>query len=209
MCIRDRFWVQELVGREVERRTVMYALSYPVSRGAYIVGRYLGIIGLLALAALLLGMLLWLTTLYIGGDYEQGFRLGLGWPFWITIFGVWVDATLVAAFALWIASLSTVPMLPVALGAAFALAGKSLGAVIDYLERGADGDPEFGSKFNPLIETIQWFLPDLSRLDWRVWPMYDLFPGLPAIGLGVLMAAGYAVVMLALAVMTFSRREFS
>ena len=203
------FWVQELVGREVERRTVMYALSYPVSRGSYIIGRYLGILGLLGLAALLFGMLLWLTTLYIGGDYEQGFRLGLGWPFWITIFGVWVDATLVAAFALWIASLSTVPMLPVALGAAFALAGKSLGAVIDYLERGADGDPEFVSKFNPLIETIQWFLPDLSRLDWRVWPMYDLFPGLPAIGLGVLMAAGYAVVMLALAVMTFSRREFS
>jgi Cu-processing system permease protein len=203
------FWVQELVGREVERRTVMYALSYPVSRGAYIVGRYLGIIGLLALAALLLGMLLWLTTLYIGGDYEQGFRLGLGWPFWITIFGVWVDAALVAAFALWIASLSTVPMLPVALGAAFALAGKSLGAVIDYLARGADGDLEFVSKFNPLIETIQWFLPDLSRLDWRVWPMYELFPGFPTIALSLLMAAGYAVVMLALAVMTFSRREFS
>ncbi len=32
-------------------------------------------------------------------------------------------------FALWIASLSTVPMLPLALGLAFAAAGKSLGAV--------------------------------------------------------------------------------
>ncbi|MBK7423064.1 MAG: ABC transporter permease [Propionivibrio sp.] len=204
------FWVQELVGREVERRTVMYALSYPVSRGSYIIGRYLGILGLLALAALLLGMLLWLTTLSIGGeDYEQGFRLGLGWPFWITVFGVWVDAALVAAFALWIASLSTVPMLPVALGVAFAVAGKSLGAVIDYLARGADNDPDFVSRFNPLIESVQWVLPDMSRLDWRVWPMYELFPGFPAIGLGLLMAAGYAVVMLALAVITFSRREFS
>lgn len=203
------FWVQELVGREVERRTVMYALSYPVSRAAYIIGRYLGILGLLALATLLLGMLLWLTTLYIGGDYEQGFRLGLGWPFWITVFGVWVDASLVAAFALWIASLSTVPMLPVALGAGFAVAGKSLGAVIDYLARGADGDPEFVSRFSPLIETVQWVLPDMSRLDWRVWPMYELFPGFPAIGLGLLMAAGYSIVMLALAVLTFSRREFS
>ncbi len=59
------FWVQALVGREIERRTVVYALSYPVSRGAYIVGRYFGILGLLALAALLLGMLLWLTTLTV------------------------------------------------------------------------------------------------------------------------------------------------
>lgn len=203
------FWVQELVGREIERRTVMYALSYPVSRAVYIIGRYLGILGLLALAALLLGMLLWLTTLSVGVAYEQGFRLDLGVPFWVTVFGVWVDAALVGAFALWIASLSTVPMLPVALGAAFAVAGKSLGAVIDYLARGADNDPLFVSKFTPLIETVQWVLPDLSRLDWRVWPMYELFPGLPIIVLALLMAAGYTTAMLGLAVLTFSRREFS
>lgn len=203
------FWVQELVGREIERRTVMYALSYPVSRAAYIIGRYLGILGLLALAALLLGMLLWLTTLSVSAAYEQVSSPGLGLPFWMTVFGVWVDAALVAAFALWIASLSTVPMLPVALGVAFAIAGKSLGAVIDYLARGADGDPEFAARFNPLIEVVQWLLPDMSRLDWRTWPMYELFPGFPAVALSVLMAAGYATVMLALAVSTFSRREFS
>lgn len=203
------FWIQELVGREVERRTVMYALSYPVSRGAYVVGRYLGILGLLALACLLLGMLLWLTTLSVGGMYEQGFLVGLGLPYWISVFGIWVDAALVAAFALWIASLSTVPMLPVALGAAFAVAGKSLGAVIEYLGSGADGDPDFVSRYNPLIETVQWVLPDLSRLDWRVWPMYELSPGLVPIGLGLLMALGYIIVMLSLAVLTFSRREFS
>jgi ABC-type transport system involved in multi-copper enzyme maturation permease subunit len=203
------FWVQELVGREIERRTVMYALSYPVSRGAYIIGRYLGILGLLALATLLLGSLLWLTTLSVGGAYDQGFPITLGMPFLITIFGVWVDAALVAAFALWISSLSTVPMLPVALGAAFSVAGKSLGAVIQYLDSGADGDIELHSRFSPLIETLQWFLPDLSRLDWRVWPMYDLFPGFVPMGLGLLMAFGYALLMLALAVWTFSRREFS
>lgn len=203
------FWVQELVGREVERRTVLYALSYPVSRGAYIVGRYLGILGLLALAALLLGMLLWLVTLSAGGGYEQGANLGLGLPFWATVFGVWVDAALCAAFALWIASLSTVPMLPVALGVAFAVGGKSLGAVIQYLGRGADGDVDLVARYAPLIDTVQWFLPDLSRLDWRVWPMYELFPGWPAIALGVAMAAGYTILMLVLAVLTFSRREFS
>ncbi len=202
------FWVQEFVGREVEKRTVMYALSYPVSRASYIVGRYFGILGLLALAAILLGMLLWLVTLTISGVYE-GFRLSLGWPFWLTVFGVWVDAALVAAFALWIASLSTVPMLPVALGIAFAFAGKSLGAVIQYLASGADNDPDFVSRFNPLIETVRWFLPDLSRLDWRAWPMYESFPGALTMALGVTMAAGYSLVMLVLAVRTFSRREFS
>jgi len=148
-------------------------------------------------------------VLVAGGGYEQVTRLGLGVPYWSTLFGLWVDAAVVAAFALWIATLSTVPMLPIALGAAFAIAGKSLGAVIDYLSRGADGDEQLMTRFSPLIDTIRWLLPDLSRLDWRVWPMYDLPLGGPAIGYGLLMAAGYATVLVALAVLTFSRREFA
>ena len=113
------------------------------------------------------------------------------------------------AFAFWIASLSTVSILPLALGAAFAIAGKSLGAVIEYLARGADGDKEMTLQFGPLIDTIQWVLPDLSRLDWRAWPMYSLAPGAEAIALSVLMAVSYIGLMMFLSARTFARREFS
>lgn len=202
------FWVQELVGREVERRTVLYALSYPVSRAAYVLGRFVGIIFLLAAAALLLGVLLWLSVGFSGEQYVQGYGVHLGWPYWAAIFGLWVDALVVAAFALLIATLSTVQMLPVALGIVFAVAGKSLGAVLDYLSRGADGDTVLLNRFGPLMEIIQWVLPDLSRLDWRVWPMYGVPLPEGMVGFSVLLAAGYVVVLLSLAVMTFARREF-
>lgn len=203
------FWVQELVGREIERRTVIYALTYPVARGAYVAGRFLGILGLLALATALLGLLLGVAVLGVGGEYEQGFRIFLGPPYWLTLFGLWVDAAVVAAFALWIASVSTVPMLPVALGGAFAIAAKALGAVIDYLGRGADGDDAVLNRYSPLIDLIRWFIPDLSRLDWRTWPMYGLPQSAEAIGWGLLMALAYAALLLSLAVLTFGRREFA
>lgn len=201
------FWVQELVGREIERRTVLFSLTYPVARGNYILGRYLGVVGLLALAALLLGMLLWLAVLTTGGDYEQGFVIAAGLPYWMTVFGLWVDAVVVAAFALWLATFSTVPMLPLALGLAFAAGGKSLGAVAEYLGKGADGDVEL-MRFAPFIDAIQWVLPDLSRLDWRAWPMYGLAPGGTAMWLGLALAASYAMLLVMLAVISFSRREF-
>jgi Cu-processing system permease protein len=202
------FWVQELVGREVERRTVLYALSYPVSRAAYVLGRFVGVLLLLAVAAGLLGALLWLAVRASSAEYVQGFGVQLGLPYWATLCGLWVDAVVVAAFALLIATLSTVQMLPVALGIAFAVAGKSLGAVLDYFSRGADGDPMLIGRFGPLMQIIQWLLPDLSRLDWRVWPMYGIPLPEGAMVYGLLMAAGYATVLLALAVITFSRREF-
>ena len=201
------FWVQELVGREIERRTVLFSLTYPVARGNYVLGRYFGVIGLLALAALLLGLLLWLVVLTTGGDYEQGFVIAAGMPYWITVFGLWADAAVVAAFALWLSTFSTVPILPLALGLAFAVGGKSLGAVAEYLAKGADGDPEL-MRFAPFIDAIQWILPDLSRLDWRAWPMYGLAPEGLAVGLGLVLAVSYAGLLLSLAVLTFTRREF-
>ena len=202
------FWVQELVAREIERRKVLFALTYPVARGHYIIGRYLGVLGLIALAAVLLGMLLWLVVLMLGKGYAQGFPTVLGFPFWSTVVGLWVDAAVVAAFALWVATFSTVPMLPLALGLAFAVGGKSLGAVADYLARGADGDIGL-MRFAPIINAIQWVLPDLSRLDWRFWPMYGVAPEASAIALAVLMAFLYSAALLAFAAWLFSRREFS
>jgi ABC-type transport system involved in multi-copper enzyme maturation permease subunit len=200
------FWVQELVGREIERRTVLFALTYPVARGNYILGRYFGILGLVALAAVLLGMLLWLVVL-TASDYEQGFVVAPGLPYWLTILGLWVDATVVAAFALWVSTFSTIPMLPLALGMAFAIGGKSLGAVAEYLAKGADGDP-FLLRFAPFIDAIQWVLPDLSRLDWRAWPMYGVVPDGLAVALGLSSAATYAALLLTLAVIAFTRRDF-
>jgi ABC-type transport system involved in multi-copper enzyme maturation permease subunit len=201
------FWVQELVGREIERRTVLFSLTYPVARGNYVLGRYLGVIGLLALAALLLGLLLWVAVRTTGGDYQQAFVIAAGVPYWATVAGLWIDAAVVAAFALWLATLSTVPMLPLALGLAFAVGGKSLGAVAEYLAKGADGDVEL-MRFAPFIDAIQWVLPDLSRLDWRAWPMYGLAPDALAVALSLLMATVYAALLLAMAVAVFRRREF-
>lgn len=201
------FWVQELVGNEIQRRTVLFALTYPVARGHYAVGRYLGVLGMLALAAALLGALLWLAVLYSGRGYQQGFAVASGGPYWLTIAGLWVDAAVVTAFALWIASLSTVPMLPLALGLAFAAGGKSLGAVAEYLALGAEGDPDV-MRLAPIVNAIQWILPDLSRLDWRAWPMYGVAPDATAIAGGLVAAASYAVVLVTLAVITFNRREF-
>ncbi len=201
------FWVQELVAREIERRTVLFALTYPVARGHYIIGRYFGILGLIALAAVLLGMLLWLVVLMLGKGYAQGFAVVLGSPYWLTVAGLWVDAAVVTAFAVWVATFSTVPMLPLALGLAFAVGGKSLGAVAEYLAKGADGDLAL-MRFAPIIDAIQWVLPDLSRLDWRNWPMYGLAPEGQAAGLSLVLAASYAALLITLAVMTFTRRDF-
>ena len=201
--------IQDLVGREIERRTVVLTLSYPVPRATYLIGRYFGVLALVAVAALILGLLLWIAVMISGLQFDQQFRVSLGLPYWMAVFGIWLDVAVVASFTLWIATLSTVTMLPLVLGALFAIAGRAVGAVFDFLAKGADGQTELVAHYGPALEAIRWILPDLSRLDWRVWPMYGLMPDMQAISLSLLMALTYVVAMTGFSIYAFSKREFS
>ena len=209
LVLLNLFWVQELVAREIDRRVILFSLAYPVSRAAFLAGRFAAVLLLSLLAATVLGLLLLLAVMMAGGSYSQEFSLALGVPFWTAIAGLTLDAAVVAAFALCIAALSTVSVLPLALGAAFAVAGKALGATIDYLARGADGDEELLASYSPLVDRIRWLVPDLSRLDWREWSMYQLAPGAEMVFWSVTMAIGYIGLLVVTASLLFSRREFS
>lgn len=201
--------VQELVGKEIDRRTVILSFSYPVRRSDYVLGRYFGVAALALLAAIALALLLLLAVLAAGWSYQSDFGVLLGGPYWATVFAIWLDACVVAAFALCVASFSTVTSMPLVLGLVFALAGRALGAVADYLARGADGDVVLTRRFSGVVDAIFWVLPDLSRLDWRGWPMYGVAPEVGAMMLSLLMALAYVSLMIALAVGILSRREFA
>lgn len=201
--------IQDQVAREIERRSVVLVLSYPVHRAAYVLGRYFGVVALTGVATVILGLLLWIAVIASGAHYEQQFRVDLGWSYWIALGGIWLDVALVTAFSLWIATLSSVAILPLALGAMFAIGGRALGTVFDYLTRGADGQTEIVATYGPVLNVARWVVPDLSRLDWRAWSMYALPVDGAAVALGIGMAVCYAAAMLALAVHVFARREYS
>ena len=201
------FWVQELVTRELERKTLLFSLAYPTSRGAFLLGRYGAIVVLGFFASLVFGLALMVAVLLAGSGYEQKFAVSLGLPYWSTILGLWLDVALVAAFGVCIAALSTVSIMPLSMGAAFAIAGKALGPALDYIAQGADNDQLVLQTAAPVLRYARSVVPDLSRLDWRDWPLYGVTPDLNTLGWAVVMAVAYLVLCLALAVWQFSRRE--
>jgi Cu-processing system permease protein len=201
-------WTQETLAREIDRRTVMLVLSYPISRGTYLLGRFFGVLLLGCVAALVLALALIIAVVLSGINYEaQQYIPDLGLPFWMTILGILIDSFVVAAFALVVAAISTTPMLPLFAGAGFALAGKSFGAAYQYVSTG--GDKSIAATNTAALDWVYWLLPDLSRLDWRLWPMYHMPPDPGAVMFACLSAASYALVLLSIAVVAFSRREFS
>lgn len=201
-------WIQSLIGNEIERRTSVLFLVYPIQRSDYLLGRFLGIVVLLGFAAIVFALLLWIEVMASAETYAQSHRGSLGAPFWLSIFAVWLNACTVAAFSLCIATLTTMPALPLILGLAFAMAGQSLGPVLQYLSSAAAMSQSLVSQSSSIIDVARWILPDLSRLDWRTWPMYDLPLPNGQIPLSIGMACSYILFMLLIASIAFKEREF-
>lgn len=202
------FWVQDLVTREIDRKIILHSLSLPVSRGAFLFGRYLAVMGLVVLTSCILALSLMLAVLLASPNYDQEFGVNLGFPFWLTLVGIVLDVAVVAAVALALATVSTVAMLPLLVGAAFAIGGKALGAAVDYMTGGAGGDQELLDSVGPWLDLVRWLIPDLSRLDWRDWPLYGVVPAFDAIAWAVVMAAAYVALVLGLGWRALDRREF-
>lgn len=209
LVLLSLFWIQELLAKEIERKSVLFSLTYPVPRSAYLLGRYLAVLTMSALATVVFGLALLTAVALSGGEYQQEFPVGLGLPLAATLAGQLVDVAVVAAFALWISTVSSAPIMSIATGLAFAIGGKALGATLDYLATGADGDQKMVAMYGPVMEAIRWLLPDLSRLDWRNWPLYGLSVEPGVVAAALTMAACYVAIMLAMAAWALQRREFS
>ncbi|MDP3514120.1 MAG: hypothetical protein Q8S20_15385 [Sulfuritalea sp.] len=203
------FWIQELLTREIDRKVILHSLALPVSRASYLIGRYLAVVCLAAISIAILGACLLLAVHLASPNYEQGFPVSLGLPYWSVLLGIAFDVAVVAAFATAIAIISTVPVMPLAMGAAFAIAGKALGASVDYIARGADGDVAFASNLGSYLDVIRWLIPDLSRLDWRDWALYGAAPSMESVTWAVIMAGSYVVVAVGLGIHFLQKREFS
>lgn len=202
-------WVQLLLAQDVERKTVYFMLAYPYTRGQFLVSRFVSLALLCAGATVLLGMALWLALSVANWDYVQTTMPQLDYRYALVMLGIWLDLLVVLAFAILLCSLSTTPFLPLLMGLAFALAARGLGTTFDYLRSTQVASAGQVRILGPLLDHAYLWLPDLSRLDWRVFTLYDLAPAAAPMLWAAAMALAYVLGMLALAVTLFQRRDFT
>lgn len=202
------FWVQDLLAKDIERKTLYFMLAYPYSRAQFLMARFFALALLSALPVFVLGGLL-LLAVQLMGDYQQLSPVAQDGRYALALLGVWLDLLVVIAFAVFICTISTTPFLPLLLGLAFALAARGLGPAFDYLRSEGLADPTQGRVIQGLLEYAYLVLPDLSRLDWRSFVLYGLPVDMAAVSLATLMGLAYVGLMLASAVLVFQRRDLT
>jgi Cu-processing system permease protein len=202
------FWTQELLGREVDRRSVYFALSYPLPRSAYLLGRYWGVVSLVAVAVFAQGIALYGVVLLSGDGYQQAFKVSFNAGLVLVLALIVLDAMVIAAFVFLLTSIATSSLLPFLLGAAYAFAARSLGGVIAFLGDAQGEGADLAPEFTPILKGIGFLIPDLSVLDIRQVVLYDKSLVISDCLVNVTYVSSYLAILLMMAVFLFSRRDF-
>lgn len=202
------YWIQELICKDIERKTVYTVLAYPQARYVYLLGRWLGVQVLLFCALFLLAFASLISSELAVGAYQQGTAVHTGWEYWITIGYVYLDLLVITSFATLVATVATVPMMAFFVGLGFAVAARGLGPALSYLLYLDGGDKALAPTYLPVLRVVQWVLPDLSRLDVRSSVLYGQWPATGELWMTSIMAISYSILILWLAIRIFKRREF-
>lgn len=187
------------VAGEVQRRTLFPVLAKPVSRGEYVLGKYLGVFATVSINMAV--MMVASTAMIAAYTAEKSFEYPVG-AFAATLALSLLRAGLVAAISL---ALSTIASSTVAfIGAlGLTLAGYFTDGLRFFLGKSES------SVTRAVGEAVYYFVPDFVTLD----PLAKLVHGEPVLTPQLAAAAGYGVlycaVALIAAVLAFSRRDLA
>ena len=182
-------------GSEGKNKTAYTLLTRPISRWAYILGKYLGLVATMELVVMLM---LGATALAIS-LYGEEIPVAFWGSAWLTLIEMWV----VVAVALFFSTVG-VPVLAAIYTTGLLLAGNLAGDILHLAER-AELKEEQGTA--NILHGIYQFIPDLADLSLRAEASNNL--GIPEgfILAGTVYGLAYASVAILGAMWVFTRKK--
>ncbi|HSQ40924.1 MAG TPA: ABC transporter permease [Fibrobacteraceae bacterium] len=193
-----------LIQKEIQRRTVFTLLSKPMRRPEFLLGKYLGLLALMATHLILLTGVFYFILWVTGSGPELGLLRAVYLVFW--------ELAILVAVAMLFSSFST-PVLSSLFTLGIYVAGHltdQLLAQVRFVQNLAEGG--IGQQHAALMETAalwaQRLLPELYRynISHQVVHHLTLSPGYMLFS--TLYAIGYIVILLGIAAWWFDRRDF-
>lgn len=190
-----------LIQKEIQKKTVLTLLAKPIARHQFVIGKYVGLLVLLALHVLIMG------TLILGVLWSQDMPIK---PMYFTAIALlYFEIALVTSVAVLFSSFST-PILSSLFTVGFFMAGHLSS---DLMNQVATSSKITGVENSPIFEVfakvIYYVFPNLDQYVMTPYLVYDIaVPSgyyLQTLGGGAL----YILLFMSIASWWFSRRDFN
>lgn len=181
-----------LISREIDSRTVYYILAKPVRRWQFLLGKYAGLLAVVAVNLALMTAALLLFVWVYGGGVDARLLLATAM--------IGVEMAVLVAFA----TLFSVVTRPI-LGSVFTLAVFVVGHVSEDLWLLTRHLP--GSVGRALATGLYYVVPNLERFNFKTEAVHQLAIPVAAVGWALLYGLGFTALALVLACLRFARRD--
>ena len=182
-----------LVHKEVEKRTVYVLFSKPVSRVAFISGKFVGLCATMAVVLAGMGLFLFALVWMVDGR-PSGMVL-------LAVLMVYVQLLVIIAVTIFFSTLGSAILASV-LGICVFVAGQLSQNVLALTRLGK----------NPLTEALSWviyvIIPNFAAVDVKAGVVGEQTLAWGQVGVWTAYLLAYVVVVLALATLVFRRKEF-
>jgi len=183
-----------MVHREIDRKTILLLLSKPIRREEFILGKFLGLVGVLSISVA--GMVLLLATiLWVSGHAVEPTLAVAGYYALLELVVLSAVAMLLTAF--------TSPVLSTLFLLGLFVAGHLAGSLLDLAAMLPAGGPR------QISEAFFWVLPRLDLFSYTLEVVHGVHINPGQILTATLYAVVYSVGALALGALAFRSREFS
>ena len=200
------FLAMGMLARDLEQRSVYTVCSLPISRSTYLLGKFLGLAILILVSVTILGCFSGAALVVLERLYppEQPFAwgaffVGLWFQYWVLL--------IVAGITVLFSTVATSTFLPLALSVGIYFASYSTEAV-RYFVHSAAGEERISPAVRAVGSAVYWLLPNFSAFDLKTEIVYSLGVSAQTLLLTQVYGVAYLGMLLLLATVAFSWREF-
>ncbi len=183
-----------LINKEIDKRTILVLIPKPLSRAEFILGKHLGLSGVLAV---MLGVMLVIYLLMLSGMKVSFQAL----PLIVSVFYLGLELILIAAVAIAF-GVFTSSILATLMTFGVYLMGHISKDLIQL------GIISKNPNILAITKNIYLILPDLERLNFRNEAVYGLLPSADVLIANALYSLVYTGLLLGISILIFSRRQF-
>ncbi|NEO36977.1 MAG: ABC transporter permease [Moorea sp. SIOASIH] len=183
-----------LINKEIEKRTVLVLIPKPLNRAEFIIGKHLGLSGVLAV------LVVAMTAIYLLGLRASSIEYPVV-SILVSVLYQFLELSLITAVALMF-GVFTSSLLATLLTFGVYMMGHLSRDLVELSKLSENPGIE------RMTETLYLVIPDLSRLNLKNDAVYGVLPPFPELFLNGIYGLLYIVLLLAIAILIFWQREF-
>ena len=186
-----------LLYKELERKTIFNILSKPVKRWEFIIGKFLGMFCTQIVFLTLSSLILCIFASLYDGHFDTNLIIATAF--------IALELLIICAATLFFSALVATPSLNGLFSLGLFLAGRSVDYILSFIEQQGTAN----APISYILKGVYYILPHLPQLNISNQAVFGSIPSLSYAYWSSLYAITYASVLLILASILFSRREFN